>query len=252
MATKSGRWEFHCLPLRYCGLKVSETLWNSEPSAVSLCPSVARPWSSAVLRNQPISVLCTRSDQPLTLFCFQIDRHEFVDRQRAAWSLSKLEQALSQRRLVNFNDAHNVVGLAAEVVHACGQQQRRPAQTRRPPARVDRVLLHALHESLRRHRHFVRFVAELQPVGEPHNVNAWICEWNNGQSLIIGNAFFKRNDYFLILYVFLVNLPNLIHKFLQISQTLFDFQNMNKNFGRSLTIGDVFPVKFSKMYLINL
>lgn len=54
---------------------------------------------------------------PLTLLRFQIDRHKFVDRQRAAWRLAKLQQSLAKRRFMNFNDTNNVIGLAAEIVH---------------------------------------------------------------------------------------------------------------------------------------
>lgn len=56
----------------------------------------------------------------LTLLRFQVDRHKLIDRQRAAWRFPKLQQSLSKRRLVNFNDSDNVVWFAAEVVHACG------------------------------------------------------------------------------------------------------------------------------------
>lgn len=40
---------------------------------------------------------------------------------------------------------------------------------------MNRILFHALHQSLGRHAHLVRLLPELQSAGESHNVQAGIC-----------------------------------------------------------------------------
>lgn len=49
------------------------------------------------------------------------------------------------------------------------------AETRRTTPGMNRVLFHALHESLGRHAHLVRLLPELQSAGEAHNVQTGIC-----------------------------------------------------------------------------
>ena len=73
------------------------------------------------------------------------------------------------------DDLDDVVDGAVEAVQAGSDEQGGAAQTGRPPAHVQPVALHALHQPRGRHRHLVRPVTQLQLVGVPQHVHARVC-----------------------------------------------------------------------------